>query len=291
MNLVILFSLAFVFCSLNQIFQEKTVHKYGFKKHGVVKFVQMAFFTLLIMGIGRLIGGQAEIFKYKFEFNYYVLGLILAQGVLGFFVTWLFNKLLEKTEIYSLGLIMKMNIIIVLLIDYFKGDVNITFMMLGYIIMFLIGIFIVLDIHTLKGHHFKEDLKYIEYILAIFVVGIISPYLIKLSLDTGTINAETVSLFSTSIIAMMFVVVFKIKIDKESFIEYIPQSLSAVISGVAINNIIAEYGVFYSVLITTSVIIGVTILSSVVLKDKISFRKYTGVVIAAIGFFLISINL
>jgi len=297
-NLIIIAAVAVVTNSLNQVLQEKTVHKYGTKIHGVVKFPIMSAISLILILIYKALGSYAE--KLPVQFNYHFdvnVGSILNMSIIiiaTILITYLFNKLLERKEMYTLNIFFKLTIVVVMVIDILRGDLQFSLKLLFYVIVFLVGLFFILDIHKIEKDHIKSDLEEFGTVAVIFALMVAIPYFISEGMGAkGWYNPETLLLYNGTATGIVFYALFKPKIENKLTVikDYFMQSLVCSIGGIALNLIIVLYGVFQYKIIEAFIVIGVVILSEVILKTKITIRKLSGVLIAAIGFLLISVNI
>lgn len=290
MEFFIIFFMAILFASINQTSQESTVHKYGVAVHGSVKFMLMSFFMMISILISNTIFKMPIRLDFKINLTYKSVIAIIAITFLAIGTTYLFNKMLEHGEIYSLGVLMKLSILIVLFIDIVLGNIIFKWDLLFYVIIFLLGILIMFDVHLLKGHHIKSDMKKAKFIIPIFLISIIMPYIKRVGINSGWFNNETLIVISNFLISFIFMMKFKPKLNIKIFKDYLFQSAACTVAMFSYTVIISSYGVFYYKLANTITLIGIAILSKIFLKTKITKRKYIGMIIAGIGFFLISIN-
>lgn len=291
MDFFIVFFIAVIFSSASKVFQENTVHKYGVEIHGAIKFLQMSLLMMFFTFLTNTFKVIPLELKFNLELNSNAVIFIFIITILTIISTYLFNKLLEHEEIYSLGLLMKLTILIVLFIDIATGTLVFKWSLILYVIIFLIGILIMFDVHLLKGHHIKNDLKKAEFILPIFLILIIRPYFKRFAINSNYFNVETLLIIQNLAISLLFFVKYKPKISFNIFKEYLLQSFVCIISLFAFNLLIANYGVFYFNLSKGLTLIFIALLSRAFLHTRITKRKYLGMSIAVLGFILLSINI
>lgn len=263
--------------SINKVMQQKTVKKYGVEVHGFIKCALMAFFMTLWV----LLSAKNNLVFVNIPKTYtYII-------IISFFLvitTYMFNKILEKEEIYSLNILIKASIIVVFFIDVFLNEIEFNILLFFAVTVFMVSIFIIKDFRIYK-------FKNIKFIITIFIIRIIEPYFRKNILRMLLVNKETLIIITNLIVALFFAYKFKPKINKTIIKEYIFQAIACLIAVFSFINILEKHGVFYFKLFKGLTLFTIPILAMVFLKTKISKRKILGIILATISFILISISI
>lgn len=291
MGFFIIFFMAVIFSAINQTYQENGVHKYGAITHVTVKLFQVP----MLMALFIILNNKFKIIplelKYKFLANYNSIFIVVIIISLNLTITYLLNKYLEHTEIYSLGILLRLSIVIVLIIDIITGTLVFSWNLIFYVIIFLLGMLIMFDVHLIKSHHIKSDFKKAKLIISMIIVSILLPYFKKIGINSNYFNAESILIISNIAVAFIFYIKFKPKIKLRIFKEYLVQSTVCTISLFSINLLIANYGVFYFKIAEGLMLVLIALLSRIFLHTRITKRKYLGMSIAVLGFILLSINI
>ncbi len=289
MTLIIIAIIAIATESLQEISQEYTVKKYDYKVHMLVKFAMIAGMIFIWDVLNLLYRGQvSQLFLIDINMNsiIYVVGIISAVII----STIIFNKLLKKSSMYILGIILNLNIIIVLLIEIFRNEMQANAIVLTGVITFLIGIYMILFKRNSVENKKMNTLNVLG-MLILLLLGLVIPYLQQMIFRNYYMSKELLTIIESISVSLYALLILKpkIKLDKEILKNYFIQSLLCAIASILFKMMI-EQSVFYYKITFSFVMVTVTILSILILKTKITIRQFIGVFAAVIGYILINMN-
>jgi|LGVF01.2.fsa_nt_gb hypothetical protein len=289
--------LALVFGVSNQISQEATVKEFGYKLHIFIKFLLTFIFTYIVNIIYKLFTlGTADLSRVFFDFHivFTLEAVIFLTLFLAVHITCvvLFNKILKKSAIYLLNILLKISMVFILIIEILKGNLFFSFEIILATSLFLLGVSFVLNVFNNKKISVKQGRVTIIILVFLVIFNVAYPYQQQHLLNANYINKETMIMLSAFLTSLYGLLFLRPNLDrlKESLSPYTIQAMAHVISQFALLELLENCMTTY-MFVMGLMGIGLTIFSSIILKQKINKYQYLGVLLAMAGFVYMQILL